>query len=170
MRAYNADISATRDPPLCWAQWRNNDVSEQGHLDARNATVVPTLCRHIVIWVYLRHACQHGIIKLRFHFANVPCRHFSDTACSTSCRQRADITSTARAGIEKYFRNFNVWQHHDGTTLAFVTSTRVPKMLGTWCYRGNCGHTTFCFHSIDKICSYNKTADWHKKSSKTDRT
>jgi len=21
----------------------------------------------------------------------------------------------------------------------------------------------FCFHSVDKICSYNKTADWHQK-------
>jgi len=53
MRAYNADISATRDPPLCWAQWRNNDVPEQGHLyvtQEHNAAIVPTLCWHIVIW------------------------------------------------------------------------------------------------------------------------
>jgi len=25
----------------------------------------------------------------------------------------------------------------------------------------------FCFHSVDKICSHNKMADWHQKSSKT---
>jgi len=46
MRAYNADISATRDPPLCWAQWWNNDVPEQGHLDVTQEHAMLPLCRH----------------------------------------------------------------------------------------------------------------------------